>query len=319
MSHLKEENNKVSRFFKGLYLFFIPNKRDNFKQIFFKLLFIISLATLVVSSGYLISYFASARQQDSVLEESREIWNSTDNDATDESGSSNQSAKETLISENSDFMGWITINGTQIDNPIYQTDNNDFYINHNQNKEVSKFGALFFDYRNTITEAATDKNLVIYGHEMKNGSMFGELKKLKSLDFYKQQPTLEFSTLYSKATYKIYAIFILNAKKADDDNYIYNIYKNNFSSESEFDFWTAEAYERSIINTNVDVSLGDNIVTLVTCSSAFEDARLIVMARQVREGESASVDTSLATVNPNPRYPKLWYDERGLKYPYADE
>ena len=151
---------------------------------------------------------------------------------------------------------------------------------------------------------------------MINGSMFGTLKKFKSLDFYKANPTIEFSTLYKKSTYKIYAIFVLNASKADDNGYIYNISRNNFLNDDDFNSWVNEAYERSIINTGVDVELGDNIITLVTCVNDFDDARLVIMARETREDEESYVDTSSASVNPSPRYPKRWYDERGLKYPF---
>ena len=172
---------------------------------------------------------------------------------------------------------------------------------------------MYFDCDDVIDEEQSDKNLVIFGHRMKNGSMFGTLKKFRSLDFYKQNPTIEFSTLYKNSTYKIYAIFVLNANKEDDDNYIYNIYRQKFINETEFNTWRDEAYDRSLIDTGVDVKMGDNIITLVTCTSDFENARLIIVAREVREGENPEVDTSLASVNPNPRYPKIWYTSRGLK------
>ena len=151
---------------------------------------------------------------------------------------------------------------------------------------------------------------------MNNGSMFANLTKYKSLSFYKQNPTIEFSTLYKKSTYKIYSVFVLNASKEDDNDYIYNISRNNFLSDEDFNLWADEAYERSLINTGVDVVNGDNIITLVTCVYDFDDARLVVMARETREGEDPEVDTSAAVTNPSPRYPKRWYDDRGIDYPF---
>lgn len=313
MSHYKQSNAFVA-FFRHIYLSYIPNKRDNLKQIIIKVLFLVCFVTLIVSSVYLANYFLEADRQNDIIDDSRTLWHeAADNNTVFAEQDPMEKIKQQMLSENSDFKGWITISGTQVDNPIYQTDNNDYYLNHNQKKQRSVYGALFFDRDDVIDEYGTDKNLVIYGHQMKNGSMFGSLKKLKSLSFYKENPTVEFSTLYKNSTYKIYAIFILNASKADDNNYIYNIYKQDFINETDFNSWRDEAYERSIINTGVDVQLGDNIITLVTCSSDFENARLVVMARETRQGESPTVDTSLAQVNPDPRYPEKWYTERGIK------
>ena len=151
---------------------------------------------------------------------------------------------------------------------------------------------------------------------MKNGSMFANLTKYKSLSFYKENPTIEFSTLYKKNTYKIYSVFVLNASKADDNDYIYNISRKSFLNDADFDSWADEAYQRSLINTGVDVKNGDNIITLVTCVYDFDDARLVVMARETREDEEPTVDTSKAAANPSPRYPKRWYDDRGIDFPF---
>lgn len=305
MKHAKEKDN----FFHRLYLSYIPNKRDNLKQIILKVFFLITLTVFIVSAVYIANYFLNAKHQDGIVEQARSVWHEAEAEPE-------PSVIELLLQENSDFKGWITVPNTQIDNPIYQTDNNDFYLNHNQQKQKSIYGALFFDYQNVITEAETDKNLVVYGHHMKNGSMFGNLTKYKQLRFYKQNPTVEFSTLYKKSTYKIYAAFVLNASKADDNDYIYNISRKSFIDDKDFDSWVNEAKERSLINTGVDVKNGDNIITLVTCTYDFDNARFVVMARETREDEDASVDTSKATANSSTKYPKRWYDDRGIDYPF---
>ena len=304
----------IKRFFVNIFDSYIPNKRDNLKNILIKLCFIISLITLIVSSFYIANYILEARLQKAVISNSQEIW--YNNDSRDVEHSKAPSRVELMLKENPDFKGWIKLSNTQIDNPIFQSEDNQFYLNHNQKKEKSIYGALFFDCNNKITEEETDKNLVIFGHEMKNGSMFGELKKLRSLDFYKQNPTIEFSTLYKESVYKIYAVFVLNASAKDDGGRVYNIYRQNFGNKADFDNWTAEAYSRSLILTDVDVEMGDDIITLVTCSSDFENSRLVVMARGLREGEAPEVDTSKATVAANPKYPKIWYENKGIKYPF---
>lgn len=316
MKHAKETH-IVKDFFYKLYLSYIPNKRDNIKQIIIKVFFMASLITLIVSAGYLTNYFLSAKKQENIINDARTIWHSASPVIT-ESGDTapSPSASEQMLEDNDDFKGWITISGTKIDNPIYQTTDNEFYLTHNQKKQKSVYGALFFDCNNSVTEDYTDKNLIVYGHHMKNGSMFANLTKYKELNFYKEHPTIEFSTLYKTSTYKIYAAFILNTSKSDDNGYIYNFARQSFINEDDFNSWTAEAFERSLINTGVDVNIDDNIITLVTCTYEFDNARFIVMARETRGGEETAVDTSGASVNPSPRYPKRWYDDRKMDYPF---
>ena len=219
-----------------------------------------------------------------------------------------------VYERNNDFAGWISIDGTNIDYPVMQSiDNPNYYLKHNFEKEYSDYGVPYVQENCAL---GISDNCVLYGHHMKNGSMFADLTKYRSLSFYRQNPTLEFSTLYKKSTYKVYAVFVLNASKSDDNNYIYNISRKSFANDEDFESWSGEAYERSLINTGVDVNKDDNIITLVTCVYDFDDARLVVMARETREDEDASVDTSAAKANPSPRYPKRWYDDRGIKYPF---
>ncbi|MBR7132388.1 MAG: class B sortase [Clostridia bacterium] len=327
----KEINFKINfkKIWKHIFVSYIPNKADNIKQIFFKVLFLVSLVALIVSACYLADYFIESDRQNGIIDDSRDLWHNTVSIETDGDGENDeealkaaeearQKAIQKMLAENDQFKGWITIKGTKVDNPIYQAPDNDFYLDHNQQKKYSVYGALYFDCANLISEQHTDSNLAIYGHEMKDGSMFGQLKKYKSLDFYKEHPTIEFSTLYKSSTYKVYAVFLLNAVKEDDNNYIYNIYRTRFLDINDFNAWSAEAYERSVINTGVDVKYGDNIITLITCSEDFENARFVVMAREVREDEKDEVDVSKAGVNAKPRYPQKWYDKRKKKNPYIN-
>ena len=170
MSKLKEG---FAKFFRYLYLSYIPNSRDNIKQILIKILFLICFVTLIVSSSYITNYFLSADKQDNIIDDSRKIWHSEVNfqpEVEDEKVEVISEAEKLLLKENPDFKGWIRLSNTKIDNPIYQTTNNTYYLDHNQKRQKSVYGALYFDYKNKITEEESDMNLVIYGHKMKNGS-----------------------------------------------------------------------------------------------------------------------------------------------------
>lgn len=293
----------VYRFYRT----YIPNRSDRPVQIIVKLIAIISIILLIGSSAYLIFYFSTAKTQRSIIDDTRATWYNED---------IAQSERFTELSAaNPDFRAWLTVGGTQIDNPVYQADDDDYYLDHNQNREISRYGALFLSADDRI-DSKSDKNLVIYGHNMRDGSMFGTLKSFRNLSFYKQNPTITLSSSTDESVYLVFSVFLLNGKKEDDNNYLYNFEKSSFNSSADFDNWVNEAFDRSLINTGVDVSYGDDILTLITCTSDFRDARLIVMAKKLRRDEINDIDTAGAVVNGYPRHPKRWYDERKLEYPY---
>ncbi len=282
---------------------FIPCRGDSVKQIISKTVFLVSATTLIISASFLASYFLSSAKQQTVVEKSREVWHNTEVSPPERFSK--------LREENADFKAWLTACGGAIDNPVYQTANNEYYLKHNQKGQSSRHGALFFEAADK-TEDPRDKTLVIYGHNMKDGSMFAPLKKLRNLKFLQENPTVTVSTAKQDSTYLIYAVFLLNATPSYDDDYIYDINKSTFSTENQFNSWRDEAYERSIIKTDVNVEYGDEILSLVTCAYDFDDARLVVMARKLHDGETP--DLSAARVNGNPRHPKRWYDERNLDF-----
>lgn len=312
MSHYRKRN-ILKDFFKYLYNSYIPCKQDSFKKIIFKIIYLVALVTLITSAVYIANYYLEAGKQNNIVDKTRDVWHSG---ISEETNYVSGGVVRSLLEENSDFKGWIYINNTKVDHPIYQTNNNSYYLNHNQDKKHSRYGALFFDCKNFISAENPSLNLVIYGHNMKNGSMFGTLKKYRDLSFYKENPTIEFSTIYKRNTYKIFSVFITNASPADDNNYVYNYSRQEFTNESDFDNWVNEAYSRSIINTGVDNVYGDNLITLSTCADDFDNARLVIMAREMRQGEEKTVNTENATINPSPKYPKRWYDDRKIEYPF---
>ena len=276
-----------------------PNNRDNIKQIAIKCLYIVSVLAVAVSGICLGNYFTAAKGEEKLLNEYQSLWK--DNKI------------EELNNKNSDFKGWLSMEGTDIDHPIFQCDDNSYYLSHSADNKKSEKGSLCFDYRNKIKENEYDSNLIIYGNDNKDSSVFGNLKKLRNIGFFKQHSTLKLSLLDSTDTYKIYAVFVLNSKKEDDGGYIYNLYRKNFLNETDFSNWIDEAKKRSVINSNVEVDYGDSILTLITGCDDFDDARLVVMAKKIDSSEKADFETAHAYANHKPLYPEKWYTERGLK------
>ena len=292
----------------------IPWKNDSIAEIIRKLIFVISFIVLIVSAVYMISYFGETNTHTSLVEETRSNYNEA---LLIKNSSGTYKSFDLLLQKNPDTLGWITIPNTPVDYPIVQCEDNDYYLTHDFSGNKSRYGTLFFDAANHITRQRTDQNLVIYGHEMRDGAMFGKLKSYKNVNFYKENPTFSMRTLYNDNKYKIFAIIITNASPEQDNGYVFNYRQGSFSSQIEFLEWTYDVKERSIINTGVDVKENDSVITLSTCTGEFEDARLVIFARKVRPGESDSIDLSKVSVNNQPHYPQAYYDKRGKENPFA--
>lgn len=224
--------------------------------------------------------------------------------------------------KNNDFVGWIKIDSTHVDYPVVQTDNNDFYLNHNFEKEEEGRGSIFMDM--DCSASSLGENTVLYGHNWLDKTMFSELTKYSDLDFYKEHPVVEFNTRTNMYKWKIFAVFITSASADEDNGYIFNYIYPNMGGEN-FDGYMSEIKKRSLFETGVDVNKNDKILTLSTCTREVDtsnyraDCRIVIVARMVRDGESASVDTSVAKKRDNPKYPQIWYDLKGLENPYKND
>lgn len=281
---------------------YLPNNRDNLKRILIKISYIVLAFVVVISSVYFSNYYYEMSVQQNIILNDREIFYKN----------SFEKAHELFYDANNDYQCWLKVNNTEIDYPVYKTNNNSFYLSHNGQKKKSDYGALSLDYRCNLN----DKNIIIYGKSHESGKMFADLKKLRSVDFFKENSLVTLSTQKGNINYKIYAIFVLNASKKDDGNYIYNIYRDRFVYETDIVQWSDNAKKRSVITTETDVKMEDKILTLVTDCDDFENSRLVVMARSYREGEYITAFDSSAKVNSNPLYPKKWYSVRNITYPF---
>lgn len=167
---------------------------------------------------------------------------------------------------NSDYKLWINVPNTAIDYPVVQGKNNDFYLHNNFYKSKSLAGAVFIDYRNKL---ASDKNVIIYGHNMKDGSMFSQLDEFKSENNFNKGVIriLENNTEY---TYEIFSVFV----EGEENNDL----KINFVSEEDYINYIKYLRKKSIYNRNTEVNNYNKIITLYTCSYEFNGARTIVCA-----------------------------------------
>ncbi len=289
---------------------FLPNKKDSTGEKAWKILFIVALIGFIVAAGMLINYFAFGFSERNLIDNSQTSWEAPN--AFQKNADGVFIGFEELIKQNPDIVGWIKVDGTNIDNPVYKTTDNDYYINHNMNKKQSKYGAVFADYQNIIAKEGNSQSVVLYGHHMSDGSMFASLKNYRNLDFYKTHPIIDFTTLYNKAKYKVFAVMITNATADGDNGNIFSYRYTHFSSGKAFVNYTKDVKARSMLNCNVDIIETDEIIALSTCVYDFKEARLVVFARKIRDGETGYMDTSRATYNSNCIYPAA-YTNKGKK------
>ncbi len=221
-----------------------------------------------------------------------------------------------LYATNQDFVGYLSAEGVGLNLPVVQTTDDEKYLSKNFYGQSTKYGCPFVTHFNNIE--TLDTNTVIFGHHMNDGTVFGALDKYKTIDGFKKAPVITFNTLYQDYKWKVIAAFITNAYEEDDNGFIFRYYFTSLSTEERYAAYLNELMQRSLYDTGVDVLPSDKILTLSTCSHEFEDARFVVVARLVRQGESEEVDVSRSSVNNNPRYPQAYYDKKKQKNPYAN-
>lgn len=182
-----------------------------------------------------------------------------------------------LYRVNNDLVGWIQIPGTQIDYPVMQTPNSpDYYLHRDFYEEYSRHGTIFV--RESCDVTAPSDNVTIYGHRMKDGTMFAGLTAYTEEEFYKEHRYIYFDTLTEYHTYEILSVFITTATKGQ--GFRYHAFENA-ESEAEFNDFVETCRDLSLYDTGVTAKLGDKLITLSTCDYSLTNGRLVVVAKRV--------------------------------------
>lgn len=302
---------------------FIPQKGDSKGELVRKIVTIVCALIFVAAMAILAWYFIQQAQTKKAIDEQRKkhdeivVITQMTTTAPETETEPVETEPEPLvvlenmqgfIDDNPDTAGWITIPNTNVDNVVVQTDNNDYYLDKDFNGNYSIAGQLYIDYRciaNDYNENQSD-NIIIYGHNQADKTMFGTLKNYKikkdntkNFDFYLENPTFTFSNLYEEYTYKIIAMFVIEVEPYQTRDGIIFDYHNyvNFTKKKTFAAFEENVLARTAVNTGVDFNEDDKFITLSTCSNEFEPSRFVVIGRRVRDGESPEVNISLAEIN----------------------
>ena len=193
---------------------------------------------------------------------------------------SNKQILEELRKENPDIIGWLEIKDTNINYPVLQAKDNDYYLNHNYKKEKSISGSLFLDASFDIENGST--NYLIYGHRNQNGLMFEDLLKYSKKEFYENHKTFNFTTLKEDATYEIISVFYSRVYYTNEKDVFRYYYFVNAENEDEFNDFISNAKKVSIYNTGVSANYKDQLITLSTCEYSQENGRFVVVAKKIK-------------------------------------
>lgn len=175
---------------------------------------------------------------------------------------------------NSDVVGWLKVKNTKINYPVVQSDDNSFYLDHSFDKTYNAAGWPFMDYR--VDLDGKDKNITIYGHNRKDGSMFGSLEDILDSKWYgnKENLKIEYTTEKEKEIYQVFSIYQIEKETYYTNNY--------FSSNEEFSAFISELKSRSKVDFEVEVDYSDTILTLSTCADN-NHYRTVLHAKKINE------------------------------------
>lgn len=185
---------------------------------------------------------------------------------------------KTLYNKNKRLIGWLKIDDTIIDYPVMQTSNNDYYLTYNFNQEYDKNGSIFMDYQ--CKAYPRSQNIILYGHHMKSGKMFGDLEKYAKESYYEDHSIIQFDTIYEKSTYQVMYVFRTKVLKENEIAFKYYQFIDA-KSEEEYNSYMKEMAEMSLYDTGVDSEYGDELLTLSTCDNSQADGRFVVVAKRI--------------------------------------
>ena len=247
------------------------------------------LIAAVASLGYYIIYYVNGSKHN---DEYKEISNLVGSNAlqgdtpTTVTATINNETRtltvlpkyETLYKSNNKLIGWIKIADTNIDYPVMQTTDNEYYLNHNFDQEESKAGALFLDYQCDVVSGCD--NYIIYGHHLSSGGMFSKLSDYQSKSYYEKHKYINFDTIYEEGTYQV--MFAFRSRVYDSDQVVFKYYQFiNATSEEEFTSYMNEMRKDSFYDTGVEAYYGDQLLTLSTCDYNEKNGRFVVVAKKI--------------------------------------
>jgi sortase B len=243
----------------------MKKKKNNKRNIIIKIIMFICLIVLIYSIYNIIDWHLANNKTEIIQEEIKEIIDDTSKDKNDIDFVS-------LKKKNKEIVAYLKVPGTKIDYVVVKGKDNSYYLKHNLYKQSSVAGWIFMDYHNKLD--GNDKNIVIYGHNTYNGTMFGTLRNVIKKSWYENIDNHTFNLVLENevVTYQVFSTYSIKV----EDYYINTKFKNN----NEFDKFVKTLKRRSVYNYNVEVNGEDSILTLSTCTGGGK-SRMVLHAKRI--------------------------------------
>lgn len=313
---------------------FIPNKNDSKKELISKCISLFSLLVLFVCIVILAVYFYQiyeakqnnvnisviynqAQKENPVVQPVGDAQDITSSDG-ERKPLVNTAAAEEMLAINKDYAGYVYIPNVMKE-AVVQAADNEYYLKRNFYDQVRSCGTVFADYRDVVNDYEPSDNIILYGHNQRDGTMFGNMDYYKwDPKYWLKNPFIYFDNRYESGTYVIISSFVINTEPEHDNGNVFDY--NNYidfadSGKYTYENFITEITERSHFITGIDVNENDKFLTLSTCAYEWEPSRHVIVARKLRSGETTeNIDTTNFAVNPNPKWPAVYYKYNGGSY-----
>lgn len=234
----------------------------------YTMVILLLLGIFLSSSFYVLNYFLNSKKESKQYSELKE-------QITVQTEETLVNQYQSLYDINNDLVGWLSIDNTRIDYPVVRSAEDNYYLKHNFYKEYSDFGCPY------IQNDMDADNIIIYGHNMDDGSMFSDLTKYKSKDFFLNNQYISLNTLYENRTYQIISVFKESVDPEENEVFYYNCY-TYFDNEEQFNEFISNIKKLSLYNTETEAQYGDSLLTLSTCEYSYNDGRIVVVAKLLK-------------------------------------
>ena len=252
---------------------------------------LISIVALLAVLGISYLLFQNAKQTKETQDLNVQLVEMRQEAETEED---NTDWSKGMLDINSDYKGWLTIYGTQISEPVVQGETNETYLRTNINGEHAEAGTLFLD---ETTDLSQDGNLIIYGHKMNDGTMFGTLDKFEDEEFFDNNGTVCWESEKGKEYYQIFALLVLPGYSTDPNFIDLQAWNNVLDEEQTADMLNTIADRASIFRGESFNLEKDKYIFLVTCDYSINNGRLVLVGRRLSKKSETEDTTEESTID----------------------
>ncbi len=254
-------------------------KRNKIANIFIYSLLIIFISVFIFSIYNIVDWYLDGKKNDKLIKEVNDIVIESDEDEEEIIVDENTILDidfDKLKEKNNEVVGFVKVNGTSIEYSVVKHKDNSYYLNHSFDKSSNRYGWIFANYMNKFD--GFDKNITLFGHNMKNGSMFGTLKNVLTSEWQSEENNLKvlFATESGKYMYQVFSTYRIYKEEY--------FAKSEFKNDSEFLEFINKIKKRSNKDYGVEVLEDDKILTLSTCDNN-NNYRVVLHAKKLYQSE----------------------------------